>query len=152
MLLKAARARTVLEIGTSNGYSTIWLADAVEPAAGHVTTVEANAAKVDLARTNFVQAGVASLITLVQARAEAWLAACTATYDFLFLDADRAQYVTLWPVLLRRLAPGGLLVVDNAISHQAELTAFTDLVTATPEVESVLVPLGNGELVVRRVG
>lgn len=149
LLLRAMRARTVLEIGTSNGYSTIWLADAVAPT-GQVTTLEASAVKVDLARTNFAQAGVTSLITLVRARAEAWLPACTATYDFIFLDADRSQYVALWPALQRLLAPGGLLVVDNAISHQTELVAFTQVMATTPEVESVLVPLGNGELLVRK--
>ncbi len=150
LLLRLTRARNVLEIGTSNGYSTIWLADAVAPA-GRVTTLEASAAKVALAAANFAQAGVAPFITQVLARAEAWLPTCTTTYDFIFLDADRSQYVALWPTLLMLLAPGGLLVVDNAVSHQPELVPFTQLLAATPAVESVLVPLGNGELLVRKI-
>lgn len=150
LLLRVARARQVLEIGTSNGYSTIWLADAVQPARGHVTTLEVSAAKMALARTNFAQAGVADLITLVENRAEVWLPTCQATFYFIFLDANRSQYVALWPELLRVLALGGLLVVDNAVSHQTELIAFTALVERTPEVEHILLPVGNGELVVRK--
>ncbi|MGI4737738.1 MAG: O-methyltransferase [Janthinobacterium lividum] len=149
LLVQATGARAVLEVGTSNGYSTVWLADAVRAQPdGHVTTLEASAAKAHLAADTFTQAGVSACVTLVQTEAGAWLAQSRAVFDFLFLDADRAQYVAWWPQLLERLAPGGLLVVDNATSHAAELAAFTELVAATPIVAHVLVPLGKGELLV----
>lgn len=149
LLLKATRAQAVLEIGTSNGYSTIWLADAVQPGGGHVTTLEASAAKVALATANFEQAGLAAGITLVHTPAETWLpTGPAAAFDFIFLDADRTQYAAWWPWLLALLRPGGLLVADNATSHPADFTALNALVAATPGVAHVLVPLGKGELLV----
>ena len=139
----------MLEIGTSNGYSTIWLADAVQARGGHVTTLEVSAAKTAQAAVNFEQAGLASCITLVHTSAEAWLpTAPAAGFDFVFLDADRTQYAAWWPWLLRLLRPGGLLVADNATSHPADFELLTRLVRAAPEVESVLVPLGKGELLI----
>lgn len=149
LLLKATQAQAVLEIGTSNGYSTIWLADAVQPAGGHVTTLEASATKVALAAANFERAGLSAGITLVHTPAEAWLpTAPAAAFDFVFLDADRTQYAAWWPWLLALLRPGGLLVADNATSHPADFAAFNAVVDAAPEVERVLVPLGKGELLV----
>lgn len=149
VLIRAMQARAVLEIGTSNGYSTIWLADAVQTTGGHVTTLEADEAKVSQARQNFRQAAVAEVITLVSGRAEDWLpTVAEASFDFIFLDADRPQYGALWSLLHRLLRPGGLVVVDNAVSHQAELTDFTALVAITPGVETSLVPIGNGELLI----
>lgn len=149
LLVHATGAQHVLEVGTSNGYSTVWLADAVRAQpGGHVTTLEARAAKVELAATTFAQAGVQGLVTVVQTEAGAWLAQQQGAFDFIFLDADRAQYVAWWPLLWRCLTPGGLLVVDNATSHALELTAFREAVAATAGVEQVLVPLGKGELLV----
>ena len=149
LLLHATRAQEVLEVGTSNGYSTIWLADAVQARGGHVTTLESSADKTAQATANFAQAGLASSITLVHTPAEAWLpTAPEAGFNFIFLDADRTQYAAWWPWLLRLLRPGGLLVVDNATSHPADVEPLTRLVHATPEVASVLVPLGKGELLI----
>lgn len=149
ILLKAMQAQAVLEIGTSNGYSAIWLADAVQTTGGHVTTLEVAEAKIVQARQNFQLAAVAEAITLVPGRAEDWLpTVAEAAFDFVFLDADRTQYRALWPLLHRLLRPGGLVVVDNAVSHQAELVDFTALVAATPGVETSLVPIGNGELLI----
>jgi predicted O-methyltransferase YrrM len=145
LLLKATRAQAVLEVGTSNGYSTIWLANAAQPGGGHVTTLEASAAKVAQAAAHFQQAGLAPCITLVHTPAEAWL---PTAFEFVFLDADRAQYAVWWPWLLRLLRPGGLLVADNANSHPAYFDAFNALVDARPGVARVLVPLGKGELLV----
>lgn len=149
ILIKALHARAVLEIGTSNGYSTIWLADAAQVTGGHVTTVEANKAKVAQAHENFRQAAVANAITVILDRAERWLPTLVEeSFDFIFLDSDRAQYCAWWAELRRLLRPGGLLVVDNATSHPAELADFTALVEATAGVDTSLVPIGNGELLI----
>jgi len=149
LLLQAVQARTILEIGTSTGYSTIWLADACEATGGHVTTVEVRADRVALARANFEQAGLSARITQVHAPVEAWLATSTPdAFDYVFLDANRAQYVALWPRLLPLVRPGGLVVVDNAVSHHEQLQPFTALVQATPGVESVVVPVGKGEMLI----
>ncbi|GAB3699390.1 class I SAM-dependent methyltransferase [Spirosoma flavus] len=149
LLIKATGSTAILEIGTSNGYSTIWLSDAVQNTRGHVTTIEQSAVKALQAQENFRQAAVIDTITLLQSPAEAVLPTFAAdTFDFIFLDSDRNQYVGWWPLLFTILKPGGLLVVDNAVSHETELADFTFLLSQTPAVETSLVPLGNGELLV----
>jgi len=149
LLLQAVHARNILEIGTSTGYSTIWLADASEATDGHVITLEISADRAALARANFEQAGLSGHITQVLAPVQEWLATSTSTlFDYVFLDANRAQYVALWPQLLPLVRPGGLIVVDNAISHQEQLQEFASLVQATQGVTSVTVPVGKGEMLI----
>jgi predicted O-methyltransferase YrrM len=146
VVVRAMSARRVLEIGTSNGYSTLWLASAASETGGTVITVECSDHKFDLARLNFNRSGLAGWITLVRDDAGRVLAqAQAASFDFVFLDADRAQYVAWWPDLKRALRPGGLLVVDNATSHAAEMAAFVGLVQSDAQFTTSLVPLGNGE-------
>ena len=148
LLIKAAGCRDVLEIGTSNGYSTLWLADAVGDD-GRVTTVDRAAHKVELAARNFQRAGLAPRVRQVTDDADRFLASCSdAAYDFVFLDSDRNQYVAWWSTLQRILQPGCLIVVDNALSHAGELEPFSRAVARSPGYVSSLVPIGNGELVI----
>ena len=107
------QARRVLEIGTSNGYSTLWLADAVQRLGGRVTTIEVLPDKAHMARHNFARAELASWIQLHLGDAGDVLREQEpASFDLVFLDSDRAQYVSWWPDLQRVLTPGGLMVVD----------------------------------------
>lgn len=146
VLVRALEAREVLEIGTSNGYSTLWLAEAVAAAGGRVTTVERAEHKIALARRNFARSGLGSFIDLRQAQAEFVLSATPeGSVDLLFLDADRDAYVAWWPDMRRVLRGGGLLVVDNAVSHAGELADFTVCVRAERDWSTCLVPVGNGE-------
>jgi predicted O-methyltransferase YrrM len=146
VLARATAARRVLEIGTSNGYSTLWLAEAVSGIGGAVTTVERADEKVELARRNFARAGLASEITLVHADAGPFLhAVADGAYDLVFLDCERSEYAGWWPHLRRIVRAGGLLIVDNATSHSAELSSLVDLLRADPEFATCLVPIGKGE-------
>jgi predicted O-methyltransferase YrrM len=146
VLVRATSARRVLEIGTSNGYSTLWLASAAGATGGAVTTVEISDYKVGLARQNFSRSGLASCITLVQDDAGRVLErAGDASFDLVFLDAERPEYPGWWPHLRRVLRPGGLLVVDNATSHPEEMAPFVALVKADADFTTSLVPVGNGE-------
>jgi predicted O-methyltransferase YrrM len=144
VIVRAMSARHILEIGTSNGYSTLWLADAALTVEGVVTTVERSAYKVGLARENFARSGFTN-ITLVHDDAnqllEEWSnGAC----DFIFLDAEREEYPVLWPQLQRLLRSSGLLVVDNVTSHATEMAQFITLVRSTMEFTTSQVPVGNG--------
>jgi predicted O-methyltransferase YrrM len=146
VLVRATAARRVLEIGTSNGYSTLWLADAARGLGGSVTTVELAEYKIRLAATNFARAGLSPLITLVQDDAGRLLQRTDqSAYDLIFLDSERPEYPGWWPHLRRVLRPGGLLVVDNATSHVKEMAPFVALVRADPEFATCLVPVGKGE-------
>jgi predicted O-methyltransferase YrrM len=153
LLVRATRVRRILEIGTSNGYSTVWLAEAAAATGGRVTTVERKPAKAALARATFARASAIAPITVEVADAGEVLARTpTGEWDFIFLDADREHYVAWWPDLRRALAPGGILVVDNAVSHAAEVAAFIAAVTADEELTSVLVPIGKGEFLACKGG
>jgi len=108
VLVRFGNARRVLEIGTSNGYSTLWIAEAAAAIDGHVTTLEYAADKVAMARDTFARSGLADRITLVHGDAGQWLAqAADASIDLLFLDSDREQYAGWWPQLRRVLRRGG---------------------------------------------
>jgi predicted O-methyltransferase YrrM len=146
VLVKAMNARRILEIGTSNGYSTIWLAAAIGNA-GSVTTVERAPSKIALAHANFARAGLATRIDQREGEAGAILSELDDdAYDLVFLDSLRAAYLTWWPDLKRVLRTGGLLVVDNAISHPQDMTEFTDAVRNDSGFTISLVPVGKGEL------
>ncbi|MEJ2766255.1 class I SAM-dependent methyltransferase [Photobacterium sp. MCCC 1A19761] len=147
-MIRATRARHVLEIGTSNGYSTIWLADAVG-SDGQVTTLDITAEKTRLGTENLAQAGYLDRVTLLTAHAEDFLSDVrTPQFDLIFLDADRSQYIDWWPLLKKSLVPSGTIIVDNAISHAEELTAFTALIQSEPSVTQALVPVGKGERII----
>ncbi|MBH1433756.1 O-methyltransferase [Stenotrophomonas maltophilia] len=151
VLVRFGNARRVLEIGTSNGYSTLWLAEAAAAIDGHVTTLEFAGDKVAMAQATFARSGLGEHITLVHGDAGRWLAqAGDASIDLLFLDSDRGQYAGWWPQLRRVLRPGGLLVVDNATSHAEEMEPLCVLLDADPDFSSSLVPVGNGELLAVR--
>ena len=146
VLVRATVARRVLEIGTSNGYSTLWLASAAGAIGGTVTTVELSDYKVGLATANFARSGLARYITLHHEDAGRVLQrSADGAFDLVFLDSERPEYPGWWPDLKRVLRPGGLLVVDNATSHPAEMAPFVALVVADASFVTSLVPVGNGE-------
>ncbi|MGH7306766.1 MAG: O-methyltransferase [Candidatus Rokuibacteriota bacterium] len=146
VLVRATMARRVLEIGTSNGYSTLWLASAARAIGGSVTTVEHSEYKIELATANFARSGLADYISLLREDAGRVLQhAGDGAFDLVFLDSERTEYPGWWPALKRVLRPGGLLVVDNAISHPAEMAPFVALVSADAAFVTSLVPVGNGE-------
>jgi len=150
VVVRATRARRVLELGTSNGYSTIWLADAVEATGGALTSVEIDPARTALARANLDRAGLTAELVTGDA-AEALRASGDGAWDVVFLDAERSAYAGYWPELLRVLRPdGGLVAIDNVLSHAAEVAAVTALIAAEPAVTSALVPVGAGVRLVAR--
>jgi predicted O-methyltransferase YrrM len=153
VLVRATAARRILEIGTSNGYSTLWLASAARDVGGAVTTVERSRLKVELAARNFARAGLEGSVALIEDDAGRVLARGEdASFDLVFLDSERSEYAGWWPDIRRILRIGGLLVVDNALSHPSEMAALTAAIKADPGFASCLVPVGNGELMATRIG
>ena len=145
ILVRAARATRILEVGTSNAYSTIWLADAARATGGRVVTLELDPEKVRLAGENLSKAGLAERVEIRPGRAAESLAAVPGPLDFVFLDADRLSYLTYLEMAVPKLAPGGLLVADNVISHATELQVYLARVKSHPALFSVTVPVGKGE-------
>ena len=146
VLVRATLARRVLEVGTSNGYSTLWLASAARAIGGSVTTVELSEYKLGLVSANFARSGLAPFISPLHDDAGRVLErAADGAFDLVFLDSERPQYPGWWPHLKRVLRVGGLLVVDNATSHVEQMAPFVALVKADAGFATSLVPVGNGE-------
>jgi predicted O-methyltransferase YrrM len=145
VLIRATGARRILELGTSNGYSTIWLADAAEATGGRVVSVDIDPARIWLAGANLAEAGLVDQVELRSEDAAATLARSSdAEWEFVFLDAERPAYPGYLPDLVRVLAPGGVLAVDNVRSHEHELVEFTTLIEADPRLAQTVVPVGAG--------
>lgn len=146
VLIKAGAVRQVLEVGTSNGYSTLWIASAL-PENGHVTTLEISSDKIEQAIQNFQRANLDHKITVLQAGASDYFNQANMQFDLVFLDADRSRYLEFARQVIERVRPGGLLVCDNAVSHASEMEAFIRFVNNTGEFTAVTVPIGKGEFV-----
>ena len=145
ILVGSSRATRILEVGTSNAYSTIWLADAARAAGGRVTTLERNPDKARLARENLGRAGLLDHVEIVEGVAAETLPRLPGPFDFVFLDADRPSYRLYLDLALPRLRAGGLLVADNVVSHADELRDYLARVKSHPDLFSVTVPIGKGE-------
>ncbi len=145
VLVRASGARRILELGTSNGYSTIWLADAAEATGGTVVSVDVDAERTELARQNLAHAGLGDRAELSTEDAADTLArSADAEWQFIFLDAERPAYPRYLPDLVRTLAPGGVLAVDNVRSHEHELGEFTSLIEAEPALTQTVLAVGAG--------
>lgn len=149
LLIRALAPLRILELGTSNGYSTIWLAEAARTVDGRVTSVEIDPDRSAQAHENLLRARLASHVELrVQDASEALAQSEDRSWDFIFLDAERAAYPAYWPQLRRVLAPRGMLVVDNVISHADELLGFRGVLAEDEGMAEALMPTGAGALLV----
>lgn len=110
------RPQAILEVGTAVGYSALLMAKAA-PADAHITTIEKFAKRIPVAREHFRLAGSEGQITLLEGDAGEILERLSGTFDFIFLDAAKGQYLVWLPDLLRLLAPGGLLMTDNVLQE-----------------------------------
>ena len=164
LLARMSGARKALEIGTLGGYSTIWLARAL-PDDGRLITLEVNAKHADVARRNVARAGLESRVEIRTGAALATLPKIEAEglgpFDFVFIDADKTNYLAYYEAVLPKLAPGGLIAADNTLwggmvvdaSDQSDDTrairAFNDAVLADPRVVCVQTTVRDGVTLIR---
>lgn len=150
LMAAGAPSGRCIEIGASAGYSTLWLALACRATKRNVTTYEILKHKADLARQTFAAAGVSDVVELVHGDA---LDSLTGMNDigFCFLDAEKEIYRQCYDEIVPRLAPGGVLVADNAINHETTLRPMLDHALGDERVDALVVPIGKGELVCRKL-
>jgi predicted O-methyltransferase YrrM len=149
VLVRALGARDVLELGTSNGVSTLYLADALAAGGGRLVSVELEPERTAMARANLERARLDGVVELVTGDAADTLRQSPGgAWDLVFLDAERPQYPGYWLDLVRTLRPGGLIAADNAISHATEMEPFRAVVDGEPSATSALDATGAGLLLV----
>jgi len=139
-----------IEIGTSAGYSTMWLALACRETRSQLTTYEILDDKVLLARETIAAAQLNDVVELVHGDALEYLSALDGI-AFCFLDAEKELYAECYELVVPRLVTGGMLVADNAINHAATLQPVLDRALLDERVDAMVVPIGNGELVCRKL-
>jgi predicted O-methyltransferase YrrM len=149
LIAASAPEGMVLEIGTSAGYSTLWLAIACELTGRTLHTVEVLPEKAHLARATFQAAQVKDTVTLVEGDVRALLPQVE-NIAFCFLDAEKELYLDCYEAVIPKLVTGGFLIADNAINHQATLQPMLERALADARVDALIVPIGKGELVCRK--
>lgn len=140
---------TWIEVGTSAGYSTLWLVLAARERGARIVSFEIDEQKIALAQETFRRAGVEDVVELVRGDARTFLPNAE-NLAFCFLDAEKEVYLDCFELVVPRLAPGGILVADNVISHQQELQPLVERALADPRLDAVVVPIAKGELLCRR--
>jgi caffeoyl-CoA O-methyltransferase len=167
--LKAMRAKRILEIGTSCGYSTLWFAEALMQISEMsntrqektIITIEMDHSKIERANKNFDEAGVKDLIDLKEGQADDILSAISKNYhnenylkngnrlfDFVFFDADKENLRYYFDLVLPMLRVGGIIATDNMLypeEYRPMMIDYTNYIKNKPNIESVMVPIGNGE-------
>ncbi len=139
-----------LEIGTSAGYSTLWINIACEMLGRTVHTFEVLPEKVQLARETFQVAQVEKTINLVEGDIRNYFSQFD-NIAFCFLDAEKEVYGECYEAIIPKLVKGGLLIADNAINHQETLKPMLDRALTDDRVDALIVPIGKGELVCRKI-
>ena len=143
-LVAPQNACSVLEIGGSRGYSSIWLTAGARMLGGRLLSLEHDPAKCEAWRRNVAEAGLEEWAELIEGDAYESLPAIEDVFDVAFLDAEKDDYERLFALARVKLEPGGLIVADNVLSHEETLGAYSHARQADPTLESVTVPLDRG--------
>jgi len=155
IMLKSIHAKNILEIGMSVGYSGLWFADAImsNTQDGQITTIDREQFKIDSATRNFEEAGVSSLIKIRKGEARKILHEIKEEFsenyfDFIFIDADKESYIEYFDLCLPLVRKGGIIGADNILFPERFNKMMADYlshVRNNPNVQSVTVPIDNGE-------
>jgi predicted O-methyltransferase YrrM len=144
MLVRSSQRKRLLEIGTSNGYSTIWLAWAARDTGGQVISIDREAARQEQAAANLRQAGLRDLVELQCGDATELVAQLSGPFDFVFFDADRFSAPAQLALLMPKLTEDVVICADNVHSHPEEIAGYLQAVAALSEFDHIIIPVGKG--------
>ena len=152
MFIKMMNAKSVLEIGTSNGYSGLWLSKALKTTGGHLTTIEFYEKRQSIAIENFKKCGVSDIITPLQGSAIMILENLPENekFDFVFIDANKQEYIKYLNLIKPHLTQKCMITADNILSHAEKVKPFVDAVDADSEFQYEILNLPAGLLVAYR--
>jgi caffeoyl-CoA O-methyltransferase len=139
-----------IEIGTSAGYSTLWLTLACKHLKNKITTFELDPYKISLAKETFASAQVEEYVELVQGNVFDYLSSYK-DLSLCFLDTEKELYVDCYDIVISNMVPGGILMADNVVSHQSDLQPMIDRALEDKRVDSLVVPIGQGILLCRKL-
>ncbi len=148
MLIKAANIKNVLEIGTSNGYSTLWTADALEFTNGHLTTIEFWEKRQCLARKYIDECGLSEYVTFIIGQAYDVITTelTNEIYDLVFIDANKQEYIKFFEAIDPLLKRGGIILADNVLSHREKVKPFVDAISNNKNYQVQILDLPDGLL------
>lgn len=139
-MVKAVRAKNVLELGTSHGYSAIWMGVGLEETGGRLTTIEIDRERHELARRHLTDAGLLQRVSLIRGDAHTEVTKLAGPFDFVFMDADKEGQIDYFSKLYpKKLAPGGILAVHNAIRQASSMKDYLDMISRHPDFDTVIV-------------
>lgn len=150
LMAASTPAGRVIEIGTSAGYSALWLSLACRVKGARLVTYEVLEEKILLARETFRVAGVQDVVELIAGDALDHLPDLE-NIAFCFLDAEKEIYAACYEAVLPKLVPGGLLIADNAINHRSTLQPVIDRALLDERADALVVPIGTGVLLCRKL-
>lgn len=152
-LIIAQNCQNVLEIGTSNGYSGIWLSKALKETGGHLTTIEFYDKRLDIAKENFKKCGTDDVITTIQGSACAVLENLDKDFeiDFAFVDANKSEYIKYFQYIDKHMKKGGTIACDNVLSHEAKCKPFIDAINNDNRYENTVLALPAGLSLARKI-
>jgi predicted O-methyltransferase YrrM len=144
ILVRASGVARGLEVGTSNAYSTIWLAWSLAPVGGKLISIDRNPNKHVLARDNLRRAGMLDHVELRTGNAAEIVQQLAGTFDMVFLDADRRMFPEILHIIMPKLAPKALVIADNVLSHPEEIAEYLKLISSIEDFQHTVVPVGKG--------
>lgn len=143
LMTETVQARRVLEVGTSNGYSSLWIARGLRSTGGKLITIEIDEGRAKEARANFARAGMDDLITIIRDDALKALPKLEGEFDLIFLDAHKPDYIKYFQMIFPRLRPGGVLLAHNAVAQAKGMQDFLDEIHRHPQLISNVVQMGS---------
>lgn len=159
-MLAVKKPMRILEVGTAIGFSALLMSEYAPPGA-HITTIEKYEKRIPLAKENFKKAGKQEAITLLEGDAAVLLKELKGTFDFIFMDAAKGQYIHFLPDIMRLLADGGLLASDNVLQDgdiiesrfavtrrnrtiHSRMREYLYELKHNPQLETAVLPIGDG--------
>ena len=147
-LILASKSKKILELGCSSGYSTLWMSSAIKKTKWHIYTTESFREKVQTAKANFKDAGTEKIITLIEGDILKILSKWkNGKLDFIFIDADKNQYLDYYKLSITLLKKHGIIVADNIISHSTEIKSFLKYINRDKRIIFSILNIGSGVLV-----
>ncbi len=143
MMAELVQAKNALEIGTSNGYSSIWISLGLKAVGGKLITLEIEPEKVKMARENFEKAGLDDRITVIEGDAIKTLPKLKGKFDYIFIDAWKPDYYKYFTMVYPKLNKGGVIIAHNAISSSRAMKKYLDTVKNHPDLETVIISTTN---------